>query len=248
MRRLSDTQPIPTLPAAMPGPAPAAPPWAARRTPRPKPPLTKTRRHRPLGVELRRWLVAAFALLAIAVPLLGLSLVAAIYWQARTDQTRPVEAIVVLGTAQFNGHPGPVLRARLDRTRAVYEQGTAPLVVVTGGRQPGDQFTEAEASRDYLIERGIPSGAILLENAGSDSWDSMQSVAALLDERGVSRVLLVSDGFHLFRVKLMARDLGLTPYATAAPDSPIREGGPSEFSYVLREAAGVFAHLWQTRR
>ena len=186
-----------------------------------------------------------FAVVAALVVWVGL--IVAIYWQARTDQTRPVDAIVVLGTAQFNGRPGPVLRARLERALEVYEAGYAPLIVVTGGRAPGDRFTEAEAARDYLIERGVPPAAILLENEGRDSWQSMRGVAALLAERGRGRVLLVSDGFHLFRVKLMARDLGLTAFAAPAPGSPIRPGGAGEFSYVLREAAGVVVHVWRTR-
>jgi uncharacterized SAM-binding protein YcdF (DUF218 family) len=185
--------------------------------------------------------------LVIALPLLALSLVLAIYWQARTDQTRSVDAIVVLGTAQYNGWPGQVLRARLDHALALYGEGAAPLVVVTGGRAPGDQFTEAEAARAYLLDRGVPAAAIVLENEGRDSWASMQGVADALEARGLSRVLLVSDGFHLFRLKLMARDLGLPAFASPARDSPIRQGGPGELEYVLREAAGVVAHLLRTR-
>ncbi len=187
-------------------------------------------------------------LFAVLAPtLLGVSLVAAIYWQARSDQTRPVDAIVVLGTAQFNGRPGSVLRARLDRAIEAYDAGAAPYVVATGGRAPGDAVTEAEAARDYLLEQGVPAEAILMENAGRDTWGSMQGVAALLRDLGLQRVLLVSDGFHLLRVKLMARDLGLTPFASPAPDSPIRRGGPGEFSYVLREAAAIVVHQWRTR-
>ncbi len=193
------------------------------------------------------WLRTLLVLLLLAPPLLGASLVAAIYWQARSDQTRPVDAIVVLGTAQYNGRPSPVLRARLDRALAAYEAGSASLIVVTGGRNPGDVFTEAEASRDYLLEQGVPEGALLLENQGRDSWQSMRGVATLLRARDLSRVLLVSDGFHLFRLKLMARDLGLQSYGAPATGSPIRTGGGAEFGYVLREAAGVVAHLWQTK-
>lgn len=187
------------------------------------------------------------ALIIAGPPLLGAALVFAIYRQARTDQIRPVDAIVVLGTTQYNGRPSPTLRARLDRALEVYQEGVAPLVVVTGGKQAGDQFTEAEAGRDYLVERGVPESAILLENAGSDSWESMRGVDALLERRGLARVLLVSDGFHLFRLKLMARELGLAAYATAATDSPIRRGGPAEFNYAVREAAGVVAFLWEER-
>ncbi|MDP9365487.1 MAG: YdcF family protein [Chloroflexota bacterium] len=191
--------------------------------------------------------MATAVFLVLGTGLLGVSLVGAIYWQARADQARPVDAIVVLGTAQFNGRPGRVLQARLDRALAAYERGLAPRLVVTGGRAPGDVFTEAEAARDYLLQRGVPEEAILLENEGRDSWGSMQGVASLLGDLGQRRVLLVSDGFHLFRVKLMARDLGLVPFGAAAPNSPIRQGGPGEFSYVLREAAAVVVHLWWTR-
>ena len=204
-------------------------------------------RHQSGGRRVARWLKAILIILLVSPPLLGASLIAAIYWQARSDQTQPVDAIVVLGTAQYNGRPSPVLRARLDRALEVYEAGTAPVIVVTGGRNPGDAFTEAEASRDYLVERGVPEGAMLMEDQGRDSWQSMQGVRALLEERDLSRVLLVSDGFHLFRLKLMARDLGLVPFGTAATESPIRQGGGVEFGYAVREAAGVLAHLWATR-
>lgn len=183
----------------------------------------------------------------LAGVLVGVGLVLAIYRQARTDQTRPVDAIVVLGTAQFNGQPGPVLRARLDRALEVYEAGYAARIVATGGRAPGDAFTEAEAARDYLIEAGVPPAAILMENEGRDTWQSMRGVAALLADHELSRVLLVSDGFHLLRSKLMARDLGLIALATPTATSPIRPGGPGEFSYAVREAAAITVYLWQTR-
>lgn len=172
------------------------------------------------------------------------ALLAAIYWQARHDQTRPVDAIVVLGAAQYNGTPSPVLRARLDEVLAAYREGVAPLIVVTGGKQPGDQFTEAEASQQYLTDQGVPASAILLENEGRNSLQSMQGAARLLHARNVSRILLVSDGFHLFRVKLMARDLGLTPFGRPARHSPIRPWSSREVDYVVREAAGVVQYLW----
>lgn len=182
------------------------------------------------------WVPAALLLL------IG-SLLAAIYWQARIDQTRPVDAIVVLGTAQYDCRPAPVLAARLERALAAYRAGMAPVVVVTGGRREGDRCTEAEASRDFLVAHGVPRQVILMEDAGRTSWESLQGVARLLAERDLTRVLLVSDGFHLFRVKLMARDLGLQAFGAPAMDSPIRPGSSAEFDYIIREAAGVVAYV-----
>lgn len=186
--------------------------------------------------------MAILVLAVLAPPVLGTALIGSIYWQARTDETRPVDAIVVLGAAQYNGRPTSVLRARLDHVLTVYDEGYAPFVVVTGGKQQGDVTTEAEASRDYLIEHGVPATSILMENEGRDTWQSLQGVASLLKERELSRVLLVSDGFHLMRAKMMARDLGLTAFASAAADSPIRPGSSREFGYVAREAVAILAY------
>ena len=239
MSRVHDVSPVglPTATPALTTPEPAA------RT-RPTSPLSPGRRwRRSLGSELWRWFVTGLIFSLVAGLVLVVGLVLAIYWQARTDQARPVDAIVVLGTAQFNGRPAPVLRARLDHALALYRSGYAPTIVVSGGRAPGDQYTEAEASQIYLVEQGVPPDAIVLENEGRDSWQSMRGVAEVLAARGDRRVLLVSDGFHLLRVKLMARDLGLEPYGSAALGSPIVVGGAGELSHTLREAVGIVVHV-----
>ncbi|MGH2531436.1 MAG: YdcF family protein [Thermomicrobiales bacterium] len=207
-------------------------------------PTSPRRRQRSFWNELRRWVVTLSIFACLAVVLLVASLFAAIYIQARSDQTRPVDAIVVMGAAQFDGRPSAVLRARLDEALAAYEAGNAPFLVVTGGQQAGDRFTEARASRDYLIERGVPADAILMEDEGRNSWQSLQAVARLLEDRDLERVLLVSDGFHLFRVKLMARDLGLEPFGVAADESPIRAWSGAEFGFIIREAAGIVSFQW----
>ena len=193
-----------------------------------------------------RWLVPMLVLAMLAPPVMGLALVGAIYWQAREDEARPVDAIVVLGAAQYNGRPTSVLRARLDHVVTLYDRGLAPLVVVTGGKQEGDATTEAEASRDYLVEHGLPPESILMENEGRDTWQSLQGVAALLTARQLTRVVLVSDGFHLLRSKLMARDLGLKPFASAAPESPIQANTMRELGFALREAVAIT--VYEARR
>ncbi len=185
----------------------------------------------------------AFISMLLLPPLLGVALIATIYRQARTDEARPVQAIVVLGAAQYNGRPTSVLRARLDHAHALWERGLAPVIVLTGGQQPGDVTTEAEAGRDYLVELGVPDTALLLETRGRDTWESLRGVDVILDDRGLSRILLVSDGFHLLRSERMARDLGFEAYSSAAPDSPIRPNTGREFGFVVREAVALAAHV-----
>jgi uncharacterized SAM-binding protein YcdF (DUF218 family) len=225
--------------SAIPAPAPET----SSLTPR-KP---RAPRHRSFWGELWRWGVTAVWFSIIAALVAGAVLFLAIYRQARTDSARPAQAIVVLGTAQFNGWPGPVFQARLDHALELWREGFAPLLVVTGGKMPADGYTEAEAAWAYLTNAGVPSDAIVMENAATDTWESMQGVAAILEPMGIDDVILVSDGFHIFRSRLMARDVGLHATGSPAEKSPIRVGGGGELSYMLREAAGVVAHLWETR-
>lgn len=202
-----------------------------------------TRRRRGLWAEAWRWFLLLTTMAIVGVGLFGVSLIAAIYWQARADDARSVDAIVVLGTAQYDGRPSPALRARLDTTVDAWNDGLARYVVVTGGKQEGDRFTEAEASRTYLVDNGVPEDAILMESTGRSSWQSMQGAAAVLAETGARRILIISDGFHLFRLKLMARELGLEATARASSGGPIRQNSAAEFNYVLRETAATVAFV-----
>ncbi|MGB3307057.1 MAG: YdcF family protein [Thermomicrobiales bacterium] len=190
-----------------------------------------------------RWLYRFIMFMVVAIPVTILLVMAAVYWQARTDEARPVDAIVILGAAQYNGRPSEVLEARLEQALSLWNQGLAPKIVVTGGKQPGDAFTEAETEATYLIERGVPEDAILFENRGRDTWQSMQGVQEVLRGTGVKSMLIVSDGFHLLRAKLMARDLGFTAYGSPAKNSPITPWSGDEFSYVIRETGGILVFL-----
>jgi uncharacterized SAM-binding protein YcdF (DUF218 family) len=175
----------------------------------------------------------------VLVALLGYFLVSLyqVWSTGRSDQARPVDAIVVMGAAQYDGQPSPQLAARLDHVAELWPQGVAPLVVVTGGNQPGDRFTEAEASADYLSARGVPPDAIAREDAGGSSHESLEGAARLLAERGLTSVLIVTDPYHALRSRLIAQDLGLTAYVSPTPTSVVT-GGESLARH-LREAAGV---------
>jgi vancomycin permeability regulator SanA len=160
-----------------------------------------------------------------------------VWMAARDDQARPAQAIVVFGTAQYNGVPSPVLAARLDHAIELYEQDLAPVIVVTGGNQPGDQFTEATASANYLIARGVPDEDVLREVSGTTSWQSLAAAANFLDDRSINDVLLVSDPFHSLRIRAMASELGLDGHSSPTKSSPIR--GITEARYMVRETVAV---------
>ena len=154
-------------------------------------------------------------------------------WQASNrDEARPSDAIIVLGAAQYDGEPSPVLARRLDHAAELYLEGIAPLVVVTGGNRPGDRFTEAGASAAYLEAHGVPGQAIEREVQGGSSWESLAAAARFLRAAGQTRVVLVSDPYHAMRIDGIAHDLGLD-----AVVSPSDGGAP--IGSLLRETAAV---------
>jgi uncharacterized SAM-binding protein YcdF (DUF218 family) len=161
----------------------------------------------------------------------------AVWRSARSDEARPADAIVVLGAAQYDGRPSPVLAARLDHALELWQEGLAPRIVVTGGKQEGDRFTEATAAAEYLIARGVPDGAILREVQGTSTWESLAATARILRNRGLERVLVVSDPYHSLRARETAREVGLDAYASPTLTSPVH--GWSEWKRMFREAGGV---------
>jgi len=171
--------------------------------------------------------------------------VAQVWWVGKSDQARAVDAIVVLGVAQYDGRPSPQLQARLDHALALLLEGASPLVITTGGNQPGDRFTEAETSANYLIKGlGIDYQAveILQENSGSTTRESLIGVRDIMQSRGLHSVLIVTDPYHSLRSRLIAQDLGLVAYVSPTRTSPLR--GASAVSRHVREALGVaVAHL-----
>ena len=155
------------------------------------------------------------------------------------DQRRPVDAIVVLGAAQYNGRPSPVLRARLDHALGLYREGLAPLIVVTGGVGPGDTTSEAIVGRRYLMAHDVPATAVVAQPQGRSTAASMTAVAGWLRGRGLRRVLLVSDPFHMFRLRLEARRTALEAYTSPTESSPISDNPGLELQYLFREGLKV---------
>ena len=157
----------------------------------------------------------------------------------RRDEARPATAIVVLGAAQYVGRPSPVLRARLDHAIALWRAGLAPRMIVTGGRGEGDTTSEAAVSRRYALRRGVPDSAIVLENTGRTTRESLQGVVALMNGQPRRDVILVSDPFHMLRLSILARRLGLVPLTSPTRTSPISRSRDQQWRYVVNESLKV---------
>ena len=173
-------------------------------------------------------------ILAAAAILYGV-LLGWVYRVSRQDQRDAAFAIVVLGAAQYNGRPSPVLKARLDHALELYRAGLAPFVVVTGGIGAGDHVSEATVGHRYLRQH-IPDSALIVRPDGRTTEESMRSVGEWMQEREQERVLLVSDPFHMARLRLEATRAGLTARVSPTHSSPILPGSRTELGYLAQEA------------
>lgn len=152
------------------------------------------------------------------------------------DQARPAGSIVVLGAAQYAGRPSPVLKARLDHGIDLWTRGMGRFLVVTGGRGSGDTLSEADVGRNYARKHGVPDTAILLENEGRTTRESMLGVAGMLQEKGIRTAILVSDPFHMLRLSIIGRRFGLIPYTSPTRTSPISPNREKRWKYMLGES------------
>ncbi len=177
-----------------------------------------------------------------AVVLLIGSTALAIWWTARQDSSPASDAIVVLGSAQYNGIPSSIFEARLEHAIALYEEGVAPVILTVGGKADGDQFAEAEAGRDYLANSGIPAESLLAVPEGGDTLESIRAVSATFTEQGWSRAVLVSDPWHAMRAERMAEDAGLDAESSPTRQGPAVQTRATQFRYILRETAAYLLY------
>lgn len=197
------------------------------------PPASSPRRRRaPWPVRVVRGLLKLGLVLAAGWALC----VAAIHLWGRRDETPRSDAIVVLGAAHYDGRPSPVLKARLDHAVDLYERGVAPVLIMTGGQAPGDTVSEAVASRRYAVRQGVPASAILTEREGMTTVESLEEVGRLMRARDMDTAVLVSDPFHMLRLKLLARQVGFRGYTSPTRTSPISRNQAEERRHLIRES------------
>jgi uncharacterized SAM-binding protein YcdF (DUF218 family) len=178
----------------------------------------------------------------LAALLLVASTALAIWWTARQDARPTSDAIVVLGSAQYNGVPSSIFEARLEHALDLYGEGVAPVIVTVGGKAAGDEFSEAEAGREYLAEAGVPDDALLAVQQGADTLESMRAVSAEFDSRGWSSALLVTDPWHAMRAERMAEDAGLDASSSPTRQGPAVQTRTTQFKYILRETAAYLLY------
>jgi uncharacterized SAM-binding protein YcdF (DUF218 family) len=163
--------------------------------------------------------------------------------EGQHDAQRPVGAIVVLGAAQYDGRPSGVFAARLDHAVALYLAGVAEYLVVTGGKQPADRTTEAAVARAYAIERGVPARAILTEDRGRSTLESLTSVAGILRAHAIRDAVFVSDRTHMLRVLRIARDQGIVAYGSPTRTSPSDRDAGRRLRATIHELGALGAYF-----
>jgi uncharacterized SAM-binding protein YcdF (DUF218 family) len=190
---------------------------------------------------MRRFLVFAGLTLTILAAAYVASVALAIQRQSTRDESPAADVIVVLGAAEYRGRPSPVLRARLDHGLDLFLKGFAPRILTTGGAGGDPEFTESEVGRAYLVRRGVPSEAIIVEPEGASTAQSIAAVAEIMSRMDLRSCIVVSDGYHIFRVKRMLQSRGVVVYGSPRPTVPRYE--IRDWWLYLRQAVGY--GLWR---
>ncbi len=194
--------------------------------------------------RVRRLVALAVLALVAVITVWVVSVPVRVWWTARQDQRPTSDVLLVLGASQYNGKPSPVLQARLAHALELYKDGVAPRIVTVGGKRVGDRFTEAAAGKDWLVGHGVPASDVVAVESGTDTWNSMQAVDRVMDRNGWGSAVIVTDPWHSFRSREMARHLGIGAATSPTRSGPIVQQRHTELRYVLRESAAYYSWVW----
>ncbi|MBW8483504.1 YdcF family protein [Actinomadura parmotrematis] len=167
-----------------------------------------------------------------------------VWWQARQDERPRSDAIIVLGAAQYNGVPSPILKWRLQHALDLYRDGVAPRIVTVGGKAPGDNFTEADSGRRWLITKGgLPADRVVAVPSGRDTLQSFEAVGKVYKQRGWRSGVIVTDPWHGLRSKRMAEDNGIEAASSPTRSGPSVMTRDTQFHYIVRETGGYLSYV-----
>ena len=185
--------------------------------------------------RILKWAALLIVLLLLSIGAYWIYLYREVRFSAARDEAKVSDVIIVLGAAQYNGRPSKILKARLDHPVELYNRGFAKAIITTGGYGPDPNFSEAQVSTEYLMKHGINLIDIVTEQASLTTRDSIRAATGVMKSKGWKTVVVVSDGFHLYRLKEMFGDEGIVAYTSPAPDSPIESSTSQRFWYSVRE-------------
>ena len=185
----------------------------------------------------------AFAVVAAWAAFSVIRVAGQIREQSKVDEARPADVIIVLGAAEYRGRPSPVLEARLNHALFLYLERMAPRILTTGGAGGDPTFTEGGVAHNYLSRHGVPSEAILVESQGESTVYSTSAAAEIMQRMQLRSCIVVSDGYHIYRVKKMLESRGITVYGSPRPEERIDAGSWREQWLYLRQA--IAYELWR---
>lgn len=206
-----------------------------RRDPPPRSPRRRKKRRFRL-----RWIITMIIVIVLAIPPATWGWV---WYTARQDDRDRSDAIIVLGASQYNGVPSPVFEARLRHAQGLYQQGVAPMIITVGGKQPEDNYTEAAAGRDWLVEVGVPTDQIVAVEEGADTLQSIGAVAEVYEQETWETGIIVSDPWHSLRAKQMAADHGIEAGTSPSRSGPAVIERSTQLWYITRETASLW-YYW----
>jgi vancomycin permeability regulator SanA len=198
-------------------------------SPQASPAAVQTRTRKPI----LRWTLVVLALLVFLALIWIRWVYGQIQWYAGRDMAVPADAIAVFGAAEYDGHPSPVFRARLDHAESLYSRGIAPLIVTLGG-DGGDQYSEGRVGQEYLVGAGVPDSDIIAETESTSTDESVHRLAVIARTNNLQRIVVVSDATHLFRIHQICAANGLNVLTSPRPRVPI-EGSSGQRERIQHE-------------
>lgn len=192
-------------------------------------------------MTLTKKIVGVVSILIAVGLVIYVGLVVKIYSYINVDERQNSDVIVVMGASQWNGQPSPVFKARLDHAFLLYQEGLASKLILTGGVGSGEIKSESQVGKNYLLRKDVKEQDIIIEEIGHTSWQSLNQIVSIMKKEDLDSAIVVSDGFHIMRLKRMMKDLGIKSYFSSVADGPI--GKLSELKYVLRDVRAYLLYL-----